>query len=105
MRNVAATFLAVLLLASAAAAQTAQQGCPHPAAKTTPSAAVLAARKAEHETCAADMTKFCANVPRGCGRPMQCLRAHAAELSTPCTSAITQLHAVRAQSRSNRPPL
>lgn len=90
----------ILLLIAPAAAQTSSSNCPHPAIqRAAPTAAVLAARRTERQACAADITKFCANVLPGCGRPMQCLRSHASELSAPCTGAIAALHAARAQSR------
>lgn len=90
----------VLGLIAPAAAQTSNTGCPNPSAQmaTPPSAALVAARRAERQACAADMAKFCANVPRGCGRPMQCLRAHATEASGACRSAMAQLRAARTQS-------
>jgi len=87
-----------------AAAQPAPTSCPHPAAKSVPpSAAVLAARRTEREVCAGDMAKLCANVPRGCGRPMQCLRAHASQLSGSCAGAMAQLRAARTQSQAPSP--
>src|SRR5437016_14206462 len=77
--------------AQPAAGQPAPGNCPHPTAeRAPPSPALIAARRAERQACAADMTKFCANVPRGCGRPKQCLRAHRTELSAPCTNAMAQ---------------
>jgi hypothetical protein len=48
-----------------------------------------------HQACAADLAKFCANVPRGCGRPMQCLKAHESEVSGQCAQAQQNLHATR----------
>jgi len=98
-----ATLLSFVLLFGSALpslAQSGPTGCPRAAVeKVAPPPAVIAARKAEHQTCAADMAHLCASVPRGCGRPMQCLRAHAAELSADCTNAMAQLRTVRAQSR------
>jgi hypothetical protein len=93
----------LLALSSAAAAQPAPAqpapvSCPHPGRAETPSPALVAARQAEHRACAADMTRLCAGVPHGCGRPMQCLRAHTTELSATCTTAMTQLRAARMQS-------
>jgi hypothetical protein len=55
----------------------------------------VAARQAMHQACAADLEKYCANVPRGCGRPMQCLKAHASEVSSQCSQAWQTLHATR----------
>jgi hypothetical protein len=107
MRSTALLPLFLLALSSAAAAQPAPAqtapaqpapvSCPHPGRAETPSPALIAARQAEHRACAADMTRLCANVPHGCGRPMQCLRAHTAELSADCTTAMTQLRAARMQ--------
>ena len=105
MRTAFASFALLVALNTTAVAQTPKSNCPHPSARSTPpSAAVLAARQTERQACSADMTRLCANVPRGCGRPMQCLRAHQAELSAACAGALAQLHAARAQSRSNKPP-
>jgi hypothetical protein len=103
MRTTVLLPLFLLALSSAAAAQPAPAqpapvSCPHPGRVETPSPALIAARQAEHRACAADMTRFCANVPHGCGRPMQCLKTHAAELSAVCTTAMTQLRAARTQS-------
>ena len=90
--------------AQPAAGQPAPGNCPHPTAgRAPPSPALIAARRAERQACAADMTRFCANVPRGCGRPKQCLRAHRAELSAPCTNAMAQQRAARVQSRAPSP--
>jgi hypothetical protein len=100
MRTTLASFTLFLVLNVPAIAQTAQNECPHPSARTTPpSAAVLAARQAERQVCAADMGRLCADVPRGCGRPMQCLRSHRAALSSGCANAMAQLQSARAQSR------
>ena len=105
MMHLVCAFL--VTLASAATAQTAQTqpaGCPHQSVqRAAPPPAVIAARKAEHQACATDMTKFCANVPRGCGRPMQCLRAHKSQLSPACTGAMAQLHTARVQMHTAPP--
>jgi hypothetical protein len=91
----------VLALAAPAAAQPTPGNCPHPTTqRVAPSPALMAARQAEHQACATDMMRFCGNVPRGCGRPMQCMRAHAAELSSGCTGALAQLRAVRMQAHA-----
>jgi hypothetical protein len=93
--------LVFILLAAPAAAQTQSTNCPHPSAqKAALTPAVMAARQAEHQACAADMARFCANVPRGCGRPVQCLREHSGALSQTCTGAMAQLHAARVQSHA-----
>ncbi|MGO9700791.1 MAG: cysteine rich repeat-containing protein [Xanthobacteraceae bacterium] len=36
------------------------------------------------EACRTDLSRFCAAVPSGSGGKMQCLKAHRAELSSPC---------------------
>jgi hypothetical protein len=54
-----------------------------------------AAHRAVHQACAADMATFCSGVPKGCGQPKQCLKAHAAQLSPACTTAWQNLRAMR----------
>jgi hypothetical protein len=61
-----------------------------------PNPQVVAARRAERQACAADMATYCGSVPPGCGRPMQCLRAHTGQLSAGCSNAMM---AVRAANR------
>jgi hypothetical protein len=78
-----------------AAAQISEPTCPRPAmtaSRPPPDPQLLAARHAERQACAADMARLCGDVAPGCGRPMQCLRAHNAQLSTDCTNALQQLH-------------
>lgn len=100
MRTTLAAFALFLGLNLPVAAQIPQNNCPRPPANSAPpGAAVLAARQNQRQACAADMTRLCANVPRGCGRPMQCLRAHQAELSNACVNAMAQLHAAHFPSR------
>ena len=100
MRIASLSLVFVLLLVAPVAAQTPDTSCPHQAAqKAPPSAALVAARRAERQACAADMTQFCANVPRGCGRPMECLRSHMSQLSSACTSAMAGVRTARMQSR------
>src|SRR5438105_124151 len=103
MRTLLADLALLLVVNGPALAQTpTPMNCPHPSARSTPpNAAVLAARRNERQACATDMAKFCANVPRGCGRPMQCLRAHA--VSGACAGAMAELRSARAQARSNPP--
>ena len=107
MRAIHFAFATALALASSAAAQSTPGAASQPGAtnctraessRTAPSPAIIAARHAQHQACAADMARFCGDVPRGCGRPMQCLRAHTASLSSACTGAMAQLHAARMQS-------
>jgi hypothetical protein len=61
----------------------------------SPSPQLVAARHAMRQACAADMSNFCSNVPKGCGQPMHCLKSHRAQLSAACTSAWQNLRAVR----------
>ncbi len=84
----AAVFLSIAL---PAAAQVSPQACNRPA--SVPSQQVLAARSVERQACAADRAAFCGGVAPGCGRPMQCLRAHGGQLSSGCQTALEQLHA------------
>jgi hypothetical protein len=67
---------------------------PHMAERHS-SPQLIAARRAEHQACAADMANFCANVPKGCGRPKQCLMAHASQLSASCRAAWQNLRGMR----------
>ena len=112
MRTTLVSLAIVLALAMPAAAQPVptQRGAPQPessncphvtAGSAVPTPALMAARQTERQACAADLRQFCANVPRGCGRPMQCLRAHAVELSAGCTAAMAQLRAARVQSHQS----
>jgi len=99
MRIAHISLMVALFVSGPVAAQTSDTGCPQRTAqKAPPSAVLVAARHMERQACAADMTRFCANVPHGCGRPMQCLRSHSTELSSGCTNAMAQLHAARMQS-------
>ena len=90
---IAVVFLA---LASSASAQTSPPTCNRPTTspRPAPSPQVVAARRAMTQACAADLATFCAGVPPGCGRPMQCLSAHSAQLSAACTTARLNLRAV-----------
>jgi hypothetical protein len=105
MRTLLAGLALLLVVNGAALAQTPTPiNCQHSGVRSAPpNAAVLAARRNERQACATDMAKFCANVPRGCGRPMQCLRAHAAAVSGACAGAMTALRSAHAQARSNPP--
>jgi hypothetical protein len=80
-----------------AAAQTPPPQCTRSGASHPPSPQVLAARQQERQACAADMAKFCNDVPPGCGQRMQCLRAHSPQVSSNCSSAMI---AVRAAARA-----
>jgi Cysteine rich repeat len=59
----------------------------------TVSTAALAADvsdRAGRASCKADVEKLCANVERGGGRIVQCLKENEAKLSTPCKAAVAQ---------------
>ena len=86
-----------LALTGPAFAQTASTTCnrePH-SSTAARSPQLVTARRAQHQACAADLAQYCANVPKGCGRPKQCLKAHASQLSAGCTSAWQNLRALR----------
>jgi hypothetical protein len=85
----------VLVLAGPALAQPMPQTCQRQGHERTASPQHAAARQAMHQACAADVAKYCANVPKGCGRPMQCLKAHESEVSSQCAQAWQTLHATR----------
>jgi hypothetical protein len=88
--------MAVLFLAGPALAQTSSSACQRPEREhAAASPQHVAARQAMHQACAADLAKYCANVPKGCGRPMQCLKAHESEVSGQCAQAQQNLHATR----------
>ena len=71
---------------------------------------VRAARQAMRASCAADMASLCADAPppaAGGAQPgeqargrMQCLRAHAAQLSTPCRQALLAMRDARKAAKS-----
>ena len=98
MRFQAICIAVLLALSGVAAAQTPEASTctktSHPREQSK-SPQVMAARRAEHQACAADLAAFCPNVPKGCGRPKQCLKAHEAQLSPACTSAWQNLRALR----------
>ena len=84
-----------LIAAFPAAAQVSPQACNRPVSvpRPAPTSQVLAARSVERQACAADQAAFCGGVAPGCGRPMQCMRAHSNQLSSSCRTALEQLHA------------
>ncbi|MEI9929460.1 MAG: hypothetical protein WDM89_02540 [Rhizomicrobium sp.] len=91
---------ALLALSSAAAIaqvpSSAQMTCtrqPRMAGQPVPPQ-LVAARQAARQACAADMEKYCANVPKSCGAPQRCLNQHAQELSASCTSARQNVRAM-----------
>jgi Cysteine rich repeat len=89
-------FAAVLLAAGPALAQPTPSTCQRQGhERTTASPQHAAARQAMHQACAADLAKYCANVAPGCGRPMQCLKAHQSEVSSQCAQARQNLRATR----------
>ena len=98
MRSTTICIAVVIALIGSASAQTASTVCrraPHTASGSA-SPQIKAARHAERQACAADMATYCSNVPKGCGRPKQCLKAHAAQLSPDCQNAWQNLRALRA---------
>lgn len=48
-------------------------------------------RKAMREACADDTKKFCAEVQRGGGRIIKCLRDHSADLAAPCRDGLASV--------------
>ena len=50
-------------------------------------------RKAAREACGGDARKFCADVQRGGGRMLGCLRQHDVELAPACREALVSFKA------------
>jgi len=50
-------------------------------------------RKALREACMGDAKKFCADVQRGGGRIVRCLRDHSADLAPACRDGLASLKA------------
>jgi hypothetical protein len=50
-------------------------------------------RKAVREACMGDAKKFCADVQRGGGRIVKCLRDHSADLAPGCRDGLASLKA------------
>ena len=97
MRSTTICIAILIALAGPAFGQTASTTCnrtPHQSTRT-PTPQLREARRAERQACAADMATYCANVPKGCGRPKQCLKAHAAQLSPDCRNAWQNLRTLR----------
>jgi hypothetical protein len=95
-----ALLFALPVLAQPPAPAPAQTTCNRPqhqpgAAAAAPSPQLMAARRAMHQACAADMATYCSNVPRGCGAPKRCLMAHQSQLSSSCMAAWKNLRAAR----------
>ena len=56
------------------------------------------------EACGADVQKLCAGIQPGGGRILQCIKAHAADVSAGCKTAIAQAMAARkAEGQSSAP--
>lgn len=93
-----ATFLALTAAASAASPSMSTQSTCTKGPRTgahQATAELIAARHAMKQACAADMANYCANVPRGCGAPKKCLKAHASQLSPSCSSAWQNMRAMK----------
>ena len=87
---------AMLWPAAHAAAQETAAGAPPPSQNP---AANMGGRRA----CMADMQKFCAEVERGGGRKLACMRSHEAELSDACKTALAERRAMH-RDRLDPPP-
>ncbi len=102
MRSHAICIAMLLILSGAAAgAQPSVSAASSTCAKTPraggaqASAQLIAAHHAMKRACAADMAKYCADVPKGCGAPRKCLRQHESELSQSCSSAWQNMRSVK----------
>jgi hypothetical protein len=84
--------LLLIALPLAALAQTVATP-PPPAAPASPE--LKEARQKARAACAGDMQRLCGNVQRGGGALRSCMREHRAELSPECTSARSDLRALR----------
>jgi hypothetical protein len=93
-----AVFLALSGAASAAQPPTPTTCTKTPHAGKQPvTAQFIAARHAMKQACAADMANYCADVPRGCGAPRKCLKAHVSQLSASCSSAWQNMRTLKGQ--------
>ena len=89
----------LLALALAAAAPAFAQSS---AASAIPDVGAAGAKGGGHgamKACKADRQTFCADVEKGGGRVMQCMKAHAAQLSQPCKDAIQARRAQHAAAK------
>ncbi len=101
MRFHAICVAVLLALSSAAAGAQPSLSAPSTCTKASgegggqASAQLIAAHHAMKQACAADMAKYCADVPKGCGAPRKCLKQHASELSASCTSAWQNMRSLK----------
>lgn len=65
-------------------------------AQTALTPAQRSAAEAARDACKADFARFCTGVRPGGGRILQCLDAHAGELSPLCRAALPQARQLRA---------
>jgi len=81
----------VLIVVLAALAGCAEPAPPAPAyARLTPAQRERAAEAVQ--ACRGDVQAYCADVPRGGGRILQCLRDHRGQVSDGCQAALTSAH-------------
>jgi hypothetical protein len=92
--------VALAMLPLAALAQSTAQPSSTTAPPETPSPALKQARAKMRTACATDVQKLCANVERGKGAVVGCLRTHGSELSPECTSARAELKATRLKEKN-----
>ncbi|HEX3918597.1 MAG TPA: hypothetical protein VHW60_14765 [Caulobacteraceae bacterium] len=97
MRLALAAALALFALPAAAQPGPAPDGGnPPPTSAHAPATpAMMAARHAAHEACAADMTRLCPDAATAGSHPMQCLRQHMSDISAPCAQALQAMRAAR----------
>ena len=57
-----------------------------------------------HGPCRADVQRLCGGVEHGGGRIMQCMKAHANEVSPDCQSAMAARRAAKHAARQASPP-
>ncbi|HEY5106959.1 MAG TPA: cysteine rich repeat-containing protein [Caulobacteraceae bacterium] len=57
-----------------------------------------------HGACRADIQRLCAGVEHGGGRIMQCMKAHASEVSADCQSAMAARREAKHAARQAPPP-
>lgn len=81
--------------ASVPAPSAAGPSAPATPAAGAPTPEMRAARQAMRDACAADIKTFCPDTAAGGGRPGQCFREHAADLSPTCKDAVAKMRAER----------